>query len=279
MPRCLQPWQSCWASVAPANRVKRRRFSRRYFLAAAVLSAPLMGFGEARWLEPKWIKVRRVRIGAQNPTHRIVHLTDIHHKGDRDYLGAVVEKVNQLSPDFVCFTGDLIEEPQYLAEALEILARIKCPIYGVPGNHDYWSKAPFQGISECFARTGGAWLEDQQAVTADGKFTIFGATCLSAKQPGLSLSPATRNLFLMHYPAWVKRLHPHRFDLILAGHSHGGQFRIPFWGAIMLPFGVDEYDLGLFHTPRGPLYVNAGIGWFPVAIRFNCRPEITCFEL
>lgn len=70
-----------------------------------------------------------------------------------------------------------------------------------------------------------------------------------------------------------------KVDLVLAGHSHGGQVRLPFYGPVFLPFGVEQYDLGLFHTPSGPLYVNPGIGWFPVPIRFNCRPEITLFEV
>ena len=88
-----------------------------------------------------------------------------------------------------------------------------------------------------------------------------------------------KNIFLMHYPAWAKRVTPHKYDLMLAGHSHGGQVRLPFYGAVHIPFGVDEYDLGLFQTSSGPLYVNPGIGWYPVPIRFNCRPEITVFEI
>jgi predicted MPP superfamily phosphohydrolase len=55
--------------------------------------------------------------------------------------------------------------------------------------------------------------------------------------------------------------------------------RIPFYGAVIVPFGVDQYVLGLFNTASGPLYVNPGIGWFPVPIRFNCRPEITVVEM
>jgi uncharacterized protein len=190
-----------------------------------------------------------------------------------------VRRINALSPDFVCFTGDLIEEAEHLAEALEILAALKSPVYGVPGNHDYWSKAAFTGIAKCFARTGGAWLLDQQQVTQDGKFSIIGATCLGSKRPPIRANPATRNIFLMHYPAWVKHLGGQRFDLMLAGHSHGGQVRIPFYGAVIVPFGVKPYVMGLFETAAGPLYVNPGIGWFPVPIRFNCRPEITVFEI
>ncbi len=66
----------------------------------------------------------------------------------------------------------------------------------------------------------------------------------------------------MHYPAWIKYQGDQRFDLALAGHSHGGQVRIPFYGALVLPEGVDQYDLGLFQTRSGPLYVNPGIGWY-----------------
>jgi predicted MPP superfamily phosphohydrolase len=90
---------------------------------------------------------------------------------------------------------------------------------------------------------------------------------------------AMRNVFLMHYPAWVENLRTEKYDLMLAGHSHGGQVRVPFYGALMVPFGVGRYDLGMFRTASGPLYVNPGIGWFPVPIRFNCRPEITVFEM
>ena len=67
---------------------------------------------------------------------------------------------------------------------------------------------------------------------------------------------------------------------MLAGHSHGGQVRIPFYGAPAVPFAVDEYDLGRFQTPAGPLYVNPGIGYLSgFAFRFNCRPEITVIEI
>jgi uncharacterized protein len=259
--------------------VRPRRFSRRRWLITALLAAPGVAVADAIGLEPKWVKTRHVRLGNAKPKHRVVHFTDVHHKGDRAYLQAVVTKINALSPDFVCFTGDIIEETPHLAEALELFAGIKSPVYGVPGNHDYWSKVSFDGIAKCFTATGGAWLLDQQQVTADGSFSIIGASCLSSKQPPLKINAATRNIFLMHYPAWIKQLRGQKYDLILAGHSHGGQVYLPFFGPIIVPFGVEQYVRGLFQTDAGPLYVNPGIGWFPVPIRFNCRPEITVFDI
>jgi predicted MPP superfamily phosphohydrolase len=259
--------------------MKRPRMNRRRFLLGAVLAAPCLAVADAKLLEPGWVKVRRVRLGNQKPTHRIVQFSDVHHKGDRPYLESVVRTINSLSPDFVCFTGDVIEETKHLAEAIEIFSGIKSPTYGIPGNHDYWSKAPFDGLKKCFAASGGGWLLDEQLPTHDGKFVIHGATCLGAKQPPITTTPSAGNIFLMHYPAWVGRLGSTKFDLILAGHSHGGQVRLPFIGALFVPYGVEHYQMGMFSTPSGPLYVNPGIGWFPWPIRFNCRPEITVFEI
>jgi predicted MPP superfamily phosphohydrolase len=195
-------------------------------------------------------------------------------------LLSVVATINSLSPDFVCFTGDLIEDGKFLAEVLEILSSIKTPLYGIPGNHDYWSKASFEPIRKCFAATGGAWLVDEQIKIANGKINLIGQAQLGPRHPVPAATPGMKNLLLMHYPAWVKNLGGQKYDLILAGHSHGGQVRIPFYGPVMVPFGVDEFDQGLFQTTSGPLYVNPGIGYiYDYNFRFNCRPEITVIEL
>jgi uncharacterized protein len=134
-------------------------------------------------------------------------------------------------------------------------------------------------IEKTFAATGGGWLLDGQAVTQDGKLSIVGLACRSFKHELPKWSPAIRTILLMHYPAWIEKLSGQNLELILAGHSHGSQVRLPFYGPIFIPFGVSQYDLGLFRTDAGPLYVNPGIGWFPVPVRFNCRPEITVFDL
>jgi len=259
--------------------MKKLKINRRRFILAGLVLTPALALADACWVEPHWLKVRKLRLGKEPPSHRFVHFTDLHHKGDRAYGESVVKLINAQSPDFVCFTGDLIEEPEHLAEALEILAQIKAPVFGVPGNHDYWAKIPFDGITNCFAATGGGWLLDQSAVTHDGKVNLIGLTCKSASQPPVPVRPGLKNILLMHYPAWVKKLGLQQFDVMLAGHSHGGQVRIPFYGPIVTPFGVEEFDLGLFATQNGPLYVNPGIGWFLSPLRFRCRPEITVIEI
>lgn len=263
----------------PGHNLKAKgvMFSRRNFLRAASLAAPFAAVTHSLCIEPSWVRTRTIRLGSGTPTHRFVQISDLHHKGDRAFLERIVGMINALTPDFVCFTGDLVEESEHAAEAAELLSRIRAPLYGIPGNHDYWADADFELIGEHFAATGGKWLMDQTVITADGQWAIHGATC--TETPSFELRKDRRNLLLIHYPYWIERFSEQKFDLALAGHSHGGQIRLPFIGPILIPSGVGEYDWGLFQTSTGPLYVNAGLGYFYANVRFCCRPEITLFEV
>ena len=119
-------------------------------------------------------------------------------------------------------------------------------------------------------------MNERRAV-AGGRINLIGITYGHAALPA---QPNAKNILLMHFPAWAKQLGLQRFDLLLAGHSHGGQVRIPLYGSLIVPFEVGEYDMGLFQTPAGPLYVNPGIGYIgDYNFRFNCRPELTVFDV
>lgn len=253
-----------------------KKFTRRRFLRAAFWGTPVALATNAFCFEPEWLKVRTIRLVRSQPARRVVHFTDLHFKGNNRYLETVVARINSLAPDLVCFTGDIIEDAPFLAPALKILGGIRSPLFGVPGNHDHWSHVDFAPIRECFAKTGGAWLVNE-TVELPG----LGVKILAIDRLPASLPPAPRlkNILLIHYPEWADRLGSLRYDLILAGHSHGGQVRIPFYGALMVPFSTGKYEVGLFKTASGPLYVNPGIGYFYVNVRFNCRPEITVFEI
>ncbi|HTH48466.1 MAG TPA: metallophosphoesterase [Candidatus Limnocylindria bacterium] len=252
------------------------RFNRRRFLTSAFVAAPLALGADAAVVEPHWLRIRTVSLAKGPVRHRFIHCTDIHHKGDEAYLRHVVAEINGLRPDFVCFTGDLIEERQFVAPALEILRELKAPLYGIPGNHDHWSRADFGPIRVAFAATGGAWLQDAQLTIRDGAINLMGLDRLPAR---FVTDPARFNLLLVHYPEWADRQDGRKYDLMLAGHSHGGQVRLPGIGPLVMPTLTGNYDMGLFETPGGPLYVNPGIGTFQFNVRFNCRPELTVFEI
>jgi predicted MPP superfamily phosphohydrolase len=225
----------------------------------------------------KRLRVNTVRLASGEPSWRVVQISDLHYKGDAAYAEHVIRTVNDLAPDAVCFTGDLMEDAHFLSEALELLSGLDAPLFGVPGNHEYWSRAPFAEYERSFAAGGGAWLVNERVTLPERDVTIVGVaeweqTALGRRGPG-------RNLLLTHYPAFVDEVAGQHFDLILAGHSHGGQVRLPGMERRFVPYGVGPYDRGHFDTPVGTLYVNAGIGTAIVPFRINCPPEVTLFEL
>lgn len=250
------------------------RITRRKFLGLAALALPATLGGNAAAFDTTTLRVTKLRRGPGDC--RFVHFSDFHYKGDRDYAAEVIRSINALRPDFVCFTGDLVEEARFGAEALQFIRQIEAPVYGTPGNHDLFSGVPLHDFADAFAETGGAWLEDCGTLLAKHELEIvaYGRRgMLALREP-----QASRQILLAHYPS-VASIVDRRFDLILAGHSHGGQIRLPFFGALVLPKGVGRYEYGYYETPAGPLYVSAGIGTYRIPFRWNCRPELTLITI
>jgi uncharacterized protein len=254
-----------------------RTFSRRQFLKLGLVALPATALGiDSRFAEPSWLRVTELELYPQ-PTTRFVHFSDLHYKGDADYARKVSRTINALEPEFVCFTGDLVEEARFAPAALDFIRQIERPVYGCPGNWDYSSHADFKEYEKAFSATGGAWLEDRSAVLEKQNIELIGMGLRGVH--ALGEAQAVRRILLIHYPIQADRLDGRRYDLILAGHSHGGQVRLPFYGALVVPYGVGDYDFGRFDSLGGPLYVNAGIGTYLLPVRFNCRPEITVVRL
>jgi hypothetical protein len=249
-----------------------RPLTRRKFLALGLGFVPIAAGVDARFGEPTWLRVSHFNLRPQ-PANRFVHFSDLHYKGDAEYAAKVVETINALAPDFVCFTGDLVEQVRFAPAAFDFIRQIERPVYGCPGNWDYSSGADFRDYEKAFAATGGGWLEDRSVVLEKPGLEIVGMGHRGVHSLGEPL--AARQILLIHYPLQADRLDGHTYDLILAGHSHGGQVRLPFYGALKLPYGVGRYEAGRYDSVGGPLYVNVGIGTYLLPVRFNCRPEIT----
>ncbi len=246
--------------------------TRRKFLAIGFGALPAVAMLDGGFAEPTWLRLTTFELYPQ-PTNRFVHFSDFHYKGDAEYAAKVVATINAIPADFVCFTGDLVEEARFAPAALDFIRQIRRPVYGCPGNWDYGSRADFKLYEKAFAETGGAWLEDRSVILGKAGLELVGMGLRGVH--ALGEPQAARRILLIHYPIQADRLDGRRYDLIIAGHSHGGQVRLPLIGAPVLPYGVGRYDWGRFDSLGGPLYVNAGIGTYQLPVRFNCRPELT----
>ncbi|MCC6232222.1 MAG: metallophosphoesterase family protein [Verrucomicrobiales bacterium] len=250
----------------------RRAWTRRALFAAPFL-ALLQGFA----LEPRWLRRRHLRLSPR-PTCTFAFFTDLHFKGNPGLLDRVIDQIHEQRPDFAVFGGDLVEEAQHLDEVLTRFRTLRLPVYGIPGNHDYWSGIDFDRVQDAFRATGGGWLLDQTVDAGSGRVLLAGHSC----QNNVTLDPGPAGqrprVALVHYPGWADRLSG-QWDLILAGHSHGGQVRLPFIGSLITPQGVGRYDLGHFSTKAGPLYVSSGLGTWWIPVRFCCPPEWVLIEI
>ncbi len=249
--------------------LNRRRFLKRAFYTCGALGAV-----DSIGVEPNWLEVHTVDFTRLGWGKTIVHLTDLHYRGNREWLKSIVETANAQKPDLVCVTGDLMDRKnkRHLPEALEILRGLKAPVFGVPGNHDPLDAASIAACRKAFTATGGGWLLGERVDC--GKFVLHGSQLVA----GLPLRESKPTLLLCHYPAVGDEQRRRPYDLILCGHSHGGQCRIPGLPPLHLPKHVGRYVEGAYQAPAGSLYVSRGLGSSLLPLRFFCRPEMPVIQ-
>ena len=209
---------------------------------------------------------------------RIIQISDLHNKkvGD-DFF----DKVKKQNPNIIVLTGDLIDRKtkdySYVYYFIEQLIKINVPIYYVSGNHELSHNDVKVFEQEIFKR--GVVLLDEDSATYK-EINIYGFGYYS-KFEDTELNNDVFSLGLAHNPIDIieKGID---FDLILAGHTHGGQVRFPFIGAIFIPGQgfFAKYDKGLFDVnSKTKLYIDSGIGNTFLPIRFLNRSQFSLIRI
>jgi uncharacterized protein len=217
---------------------------------------------------------------------RIAHLSDFHlgfpSRGTRAVERAV-EWVVERRPDLVLISGDLLSRPRAEPKLRAFLSRLP-ESFAVLGNHDFaLSRDPFSKPAELEDLGRTVLLEDEartielrgrrvQLVGVDPRTYRRGRS-----RPGRLADPdADLRILLCHFPNVIDKLPPGVFDLVLAGHLHGGQICVPYGlGKIRLAHLRWTYVEGLYRRPGGVLHVSPGLGTTFVPFRFFARPEVT----
>ncbi len=215
---------------------------------------------------------------------RIAHLSDLHlgvpSRGVRAAERAV-DWVAARRPELVCVTGDLVSRARGQAKLSELLARLPHP-YVVLGNHDFaLSRDPFSQPVELVRLERGTLLSDSavELPLRGLRVELAGVdprTWLKRRPLGLPGSDADLRILLCHFPRSLDVVPPGRFQLILAGHLHGGQIVLPYgFGKLQLAHVRAPYREGVFERNGTVMHVSPGLGTTFVPFRFFARPEVT----
>jgi len=278
--------------------------SRRVFLLSAIgLGAGVLGTPlYIRFVEPRWLQLdrRQIPVGPKRLALpiRILHLSDFHVSGLVPYK--FIERALDLGlrqkPDLICLTGDyIVRHLERAEEYRRILRKLSsaAPTFTCFGNHDGGSWAQAYGgystlaeMSELLRASGIACLlNEAQTVTIRGlRLGIVGLGDLWAGQirPEQALTAKRRDdipiIVLCHNPDAKELLANYDWDLMLSGHTHGGQLRLPFIGTPYAPVRDQNFVEGLHQWNGRWIYITRGVGNLH-GMRFNCRPQVSVLRL
>lgn len=232
--------------------------------------------------------------------YRIAHISDLHNAELGDSNEKLLSMLREAEPDIIAITGDLIDSRNtnievalaFAEEAMKI-----APCYYVTGNHEA-RVSEYDELKAGLEATGVVVLENERMqIETSGEFiTIMGvddpsfdtdylfgdaATVVSSKFAELAAEEDGFTVLLSHRPELFDTYVDSGMNLVLSGHAHGGQFRLPFVGGLVAPNQglFPKYDSGLFTEGSTNMIVSRGIGNSLLPLRFNNRPEVILIEL
>lgn len=263
----------------------------------------------SRYIATSKIEVREIKVINQNlPSDyhgfKIVQLSDIHYNTTiyKEELNKIVQKINKMKPDIVVLTGDLFDKnTEYqendFTDISEALMKIDASVgkYAITGNHD----VKFTEWETVIKNSGFTNLNDTyELIYKDSYDPILIAGVSSNLNDTKNISDKMKPTFdymntikqivegsyqyailLLHEPDYIKNIDYEKFDLALAGHSHHGQVRLPFIGAVITPKGAKEYYNEHYNIDGTELYISNGLGTSSYPYRLFNRPSIYLYRL
>jgi uncharacterized protein len=279
---------------SPAFKMSRRRFIGGVSLAAAGT------FGYAHFFEAERLQKTFVTLPlsrGSRPALKLLHLSDLHASPvvSLDYIGKAIDTALQWKPDLICVTGDFVTRKfEQTSDYLRILDRLPAaaPTFACLGNHDggRWSSQNegYDGldwIAALLDKSGIKLLHNESVRTrvAGRDLNLVGlgdiwAGNLDARR-GFAAKPEGETILLSHNPDTKEHARAFHWDLMLSGHTHGGQLRVPWLGATpFAPVQDKRFVAGLRPWENRWIHVTRGIGSV-FGVRINCPPEVSFLTL
>jgi hypothetical protein len=250
----------------------------------------------SHFVEPVWLKTNAIELPFAGLDPRldglsVLHLTDFHlcRRVPASHIRQAVETGRRQQCSLVALTGDFVHAG--CRQIAQLLSRLNAPlgVYAVLGNHDYSVRNPRGArrvpklpgmVTDALTDAGVRVLHNEHVILEHNgtKLAVAGVADAWSKEADLpkalgGIDPQVVRICLAHNPSVIQDLGNTRCDLMLSGHTHGGQIHLPKLGRPLLSRRMREYAGGLIPHPTGYLYVNHGIG-YTVRWRYQVRPEI-----
>ncbi len=278
--------------------MKRRTFIKKFFGSMLALLGLSGGtYYYAHKVEPSLLQIHQENIYSPSippafDNFKIVQFSDTHlgFQYSLEQLQDLVQQINQLQPNIVVFTGDLIDEPLSFLEGEQlslILQELKATDgkYWVYGNHDHGGYGT-NIVADIMVQADFELLQNSHTVIERNheRMILAGIDDMILGKTDIDRALANTNpdlftILLVHEPDFADITKSYPVDLQLSGHSHGGQVRLPIIGHLYTPIYAEKYISGKYQIDDLQLYVNQGIGTTRLPFRFFCKPEIHLFTL
>jgi predicted MPP superfamily phosphohydrolase len=242
---------------------------------------------EANTLIVENVEISLERLPKKLENFRIVHLSDIHHSPftNLEHITRAVKIANDLKPDMFVLTGDYVShEAEYIEPVARVLGALKSEFgtFACLGNHDHWTDA--EAVTRSFRAAGINVLINQgiRLTAREASFWIGGVDDYMVGKTDLRAAlrgsfPDEMKLLLAHNPVILRQAARAEVDLVLSGHTHGGQVKLRDEEKRILP--RRKLKNGLHRRRRTQIYITRGIGTVVLPVRFGCPPEISFIEL
>lgn len=216
-----------------------------------------------------------------NKSIKLAQISDLHSDSIGKLENELFKILAQEKPDIIAITGDFATPNGKVKGYKQILEKLKAPmgVYFVPGNWEYWQ--PIEDLEQSLKDSNIINLSNRiKKLAAD--FYLIGFDDSVEGRPNiellLNLPKEATKIALFHSPQFFDSI-TGKIQLALAGHSHGGQIRLPIWGELATPEGTGKYVQGLYSIQNSHLYVSRGIGTSVIPVRMFCSPELAIFDI
>lgn len=242
---------------------------------------------EANSLSVEKIEIRLKRLPKKLEGFRLIHLSDIHHSPftGLEHISRAIKIANSLKPDMFVLTGDYVSHnSEYIKPVAEVLGKLDSEFgtFACLGNHDHWTDARL--VTESFRNKNIKVLVNEgiRFKARDASFWLAGVDDYMVGKTDLPSAlrgsfPDEMKMLLAHNPVIVRQAARYEVDLVLSGHTHGGQVKLREDEKQV--FGKRRLKNGLHSRRDTQIYITRGIGTVVLPVRYQCPPEISLIEL